>query len=251
MIKFFQHIRKAMINENRVSKYMLYAIGEIVLVVIGILIALQINSWNQLRQQNNQEKIYLEDLKRDLIFDIETLDEKIVQNETSIENVTKVLTLISSKTDFSDADKMNLYQLLIPICGETYFIPEQGTIHQIEASSAGSYLRNKALKDQIFRYYSSREREGKNMEQSIQLYQHHFITPNILSIGIDRVFSEVAFNGNYELDTIDFASLLKNKEFNIALFMKKVGATNQNGFYQIAQKEAEQIIALIDDELEK
>jgi len=46
MIKFFRHIRQRMIKENRFSKYILYAIGEIVLVVTGILIALQLNNWN-------------------------------------------------------------------------------------------------------------------------------------------------------------------------------------------------------------
>lgn len=251
MIKFFRHIRQRMIKENRISKYLLYAIGEIVLVVIGILIALQINNWNQQRQQNDQEKIYLEDLKRDLIFDIETLDDKAAQNETAIENVTKVLTLISSKTDFSVEDKLKLYVLLDPLCSESYFIPEQGTIHQIEASSAGDYIQNKALKDQVFRYYSSREREGKNMEHSIQLYQHHYITPNVLSIGVDPALSEVAFNGTYDLESTDFSSLLKNKQFITALFIKKSASTKQNKMYQRAQKEAEQIIALIDDELKK
>jgi hypothetical protein len=50
MIKFFRHIRQRMLNENRFSRYFLYAIGEIVLVVIGILIAVQINDWNELRK---------------------------------------------------------------------------------------------------------------------------------------------------------------------------------------------------------
>jgi len=56
MIKFFRHIRQRMIKENRVSKYLLYAIGEIVLVVIGILIALQINNWNSERKEANLEE---------------------------------------------------------------------------------------------------------------------------------------------------------------------------------------------------
>ena len=251
MIKFFRHIRQRMIKENRVSKYLLYAIGEIVLVVIGILIALQINTWNQQRERNNQETIYLEDLRNDFLFDLETLDQKVAQNDKAIENAKEVLTLISSKTDFSDEDKMKLYVLLLPLCGESYFIPEQGTIHQIEASSSGNYIRNKALKDQIFRYHSSREREEKNMEQSIQIYQHHFITPNVLSIGMDPVFSEMAFNESYEFDPVDVSSLMKNKQFITALFMKSAGATNQNNVYRSVQKEAEQIVALINDELKK
>ena len=54
MIKFFRRIRQNMIKENRASKYMLYAIGEIVLVVIGILFALQINNWNIDQIKNKQ-----------------------------------------------------------------------------------------------------------------------------------------------------------------------------------------------------
>jgi hypothetical protein len=55
MIKFFRKIRQNMIKENRVSKYLLYAIGEIVLVVIGILIALSINNWNENQKLKNEE----------------------------------------------------------------------------------------------------------------------------------------------------------------------------------------------------
>ena len=47
MIKFFRKIRQKLLTQNKFSKYLLYAVGEIVLVVIGILIALQINNWNQ------------------------------------------------------------------------------------------------------------------------------------------------------------------------------------------------------------
>jgi type II secretory pathway pseudopilin PulG len=63
MIKFFRQIRQQMIKENRVSKYLLYAIGEIVLVVIGILIALQINTWNEVKktQKFEQEILFLID----------------------------------------------------------------------------------------------------------------------------------------------------------------------------------------------
>lgn len=61
MIKFFRHIRQRMIKENRISKYLLYATGEIVLVVIGILIALQINNWNENRKEADQaEELFAE-----------------------------------------------------------------------------------------------------------------------------------------------------------------------------------------------
>lgn len=69
MIIFFRYIRKSLLRGNRISTYLLYALGEIVLVVIGILIALQINTWNQNRLNNTLEKEYycrlLEDVKQD------------------------------------------------------------------------------------------------------------------------------------------------------------------------------------------
>ena len=81
MIKFFRKIRQKMIKENKVSKYFLYAIGEIVLVVIGILIALQINNLNQSKQDQNQLKASLEFVKQNLNEDIKNLNKQIEYNE--------------------------------------------------------------------------------------------------------------------------------------------------------------------------
>ena len=59
MIKFFRKIRQRLLTENKFSKYLLYAIGEIVLVVIGIMIALEVNNWNQTRKQlDNEVQLY-------------------------------------------------------------------------------------------------------------------------------------------------------------------------------------------------
>ena len=73
MIKFFRKIRQQLLTANKFSKYLLYAIGEIVLVVIGILVALQINQWNTNTKNNSLEKIYLQRLKADVNWNIEEL----------------------------------------------------------------------------------------------------------------------------------------------------------------------------------
>jgi len=64
MIKFFRHIRKSLLMENKTSKYFKYAIGEIVLVVIGILIALQINNWNEESKNKTFELKMLSEVKK-------------------------------------------------------------------------------------------------------------------------------------------------------------------------------------------
>ena len=75
MTKFFRHIRQKLLSEDNFSKYLLYAIGEIVLVVIGILIALQINNWNEQRKKNEQLTQYRKNLIAELNFDLKRLDD--------------------------------------------------------------------------------------------------------------------------------------------------------------------------------
>ena len=70
MIKFFRHIRQSLINQNRTKKYLLYAIGEIILVVIGILIALQINNSNEIHKNKQEELKILKAMHNNLVNDL-------------------------------------------------------------------------------------------------------------------------------------------------------------------------------------
>ena len=76
MIKFFRKIRQNLLMENKTGKYLKYAIGEILLVVIGILIALSINNWNEKRKARIEEKILLSNLKDDFKQAISSLERK-------------------------------------------------------------------------------------------------------------------------------------------------------------------------------
>ncbi len=77
MIKFFRRIRQRLLSESKFSKYLLYAIGEIVLVVIGILIALQINNWNEAKNINEAKTKTLQHIKKEILSNqkfIESVD---------------------------------------------------------------------------------------------------------------------------------------------------------------------------------
>ena len=67
MIKFFRKIRYKLMEQNKTGKYLKYAIGEIVLVVIGILIALQINNWNEARKVENSKQALMLALKSEMV----------------------------------------------------------------------------------------------------------------------------------------------------------------------------------------
>ncbi len=75
MIKFFRKIRQNLLLENKTGKYLKYAIGEILLVVIGILIALSINNWNEQRKTNELLNLYQENIVFELEQDLKHLSE--------------------------------------------------------------------------------------------------------------------------------------------------------------------------------
>ena len=92
MIKFFRNIRKNLLSEGKTNKYLKYAIGEIALVVIGILIALQINNWNQNRLQKAQLNSILKSVKEDLITDTTVVAQVIKFYDTINKYSNKVIT---------------------------------------------------------------------------------------------------------------------------------------------------------------
>ena len=107
MLKFFRKIRQKLLSENKFSKYLIYAIGEIVLVVIGILIALSINNWNENRKNNNELSKILIFVKNDLKAD--TLGLKIpleAYKKTNL-NIQKILDKEIPKSYFDTINKVN------------------------------------------------------------------------------------------------------------------------------------------------
>ena len=103
MIKFFRHIRKKLLSENKFSKYLLYAIGEIVLVVIGILIALQINNWNENRKQNIREYAVLEELKQGLEANKNILEKRKLRFKQLQYRSKKLITHLEAKRTYHDS----------------------------------------------------------------------------------------------------------------------------------------------------
>src|SRR6056300_1755617 len=109
MFKFFRRIRQSLIGENQFNKYLLYAIGEIILVVIGILIALQINNWNENRKEKAQVQTYYNQLLEELELDINAITFSIKRLENDRKQYQTIKNLL--KTPNLPIDSiLNIYE---------------------------------------------------------------------------------------------------------------------------------------------
>lgn len=103
MLKFFRKIRQRLLSESKFSKYLLYAIGEIVLVVIGILIALQINTWNTQNQRHKQEISILKEILVNLKDDIEQIDDELYSDKVVMDADSVLISYIRSGGTYNDS----------------------------------------------------------------------------------------------------------------------------------------------------
>ena len=122
MIKFFRHIRQSLINQNQMGKYLKYAIGEILLVVIGILIALQINIWNENRKSLKQGQALMKELLEEFQFHISSFDfglERQIEKLERQQHILKTKNLEQLRSD-SLLDILGLANIDINITTNTY-----------------------------------------------------------------------------------------------------------------------------------
>lgn len=148
MIKFFRHIRRSLINDNQMSKYFKYAIGEILLVVIGILLALQINNWNENRKLNNYEAQLLKQLEVDLQRNAKDLELNIILQNKVINSSALLLEHIEAKRPYHDSLSKHMANTVL----WTKFIVSKGAYKTIESKGL-DLITDLELRDLIFRIY--------------------------------------------------------------------------------------------------
>jgi Family of unknown function (DUF6090) len=152
MIKFFRHIRKDLIQSNKTGKYIKYAIGEILLVVIGILIALQINNWNESSKNNNLETNYLTRIYKDLENDL-------IQFNTTIklaqERNNRVLFLEEALQDSQLVYTSGDYFIKSIVYANYTFRPaiSNHSFEELKSSGRLALIKNEDLRVAIAKYY--------------------------------------------------------------------------------------------------
>ena len=145
MIKFFRHIRQTLLMENKTSKYFKYAIGEIILVVIGILIALQINNWNELNKERGVELETLKDLKVEIEQNI-----LVFEKHLNIKRVGKTnIDVYINKLKAGNTKVEDIIAFYDKGYGGGTYNPSNGVLNSVINSGNINTLTNKKLKYEL------------------------------------------------------------------------------------------------------
>jgi len=189
MIKFFRKIRQQLAYDNNVSKYTRYAIGEIVLVVIGILIALQINNWNNEEIAKKSETILLNQLQADLkVSQGELIDVKSFHLERA-RACTKILNAFWAPENQNDSIE-NL--IGVPLSNRIYS-PILGTAKSLINSGNIDLISSVELKNSIISYVEKIEYTLKDIERYEETYYRNGIN-EIKKIIPNTILSKEYFN---------------------------------------------------------
>ena len=241
MIPFFRKIRKTLADDNKPLKYLRYAIGEIVLVVIGILIALSINNWNENRKRQNEELILLADVKNNLETTLSSFRSDTIYNANTIVQYHKIENYIDNDLPYS-IELDSVFGILTFWSGPTI----TATAYNSLQSKGLDLIKNEALKQDIINMYEEvlkglftdyENGESKLSEVIVDpFFVKHVKRLNNKSLNLAR--------------PNDFESLKKNQEFSNIL--SAIIRQRKRGilYYTVVMNQIETLIDEIENEID-
>lgn len=254
MIKFFRKIRYKLLSENKTAKYFKYAIGEIFLVVIGILIALFLNNLNQKNTIHKQQENYLRLIKQEMISNINSLAVEKGELSGVLKGTWKILNICNSNALIENLSEEDLSKTMaLTIRSDIFIQYENGALNQIIFSGGLKDIENDSIRGILASW------EGKTKSVRLQEEQVNDIIEKIKNLlskyGDTRsLIDEVGYSEILELDETNIKgsnkNLLKLKEFeNVFFELILSGKALQQISYTNFENEMQSLIDLINQEL--
>jgi len=195
-------------EKNKSGMYLKYAIGEIVLVVIGILIALSINNWNENRKNRISESEYYCKLLADFELDRQNIAELYKESEHKIETSKRLLLELNNK----NKDKSFLVNNYLQALRTNAFVPSKVAMTDLVSSGRLNLLTNDSLKNDLVRYYGELDKllyqleinRSKSLERAflyddINQFGHQYFDYVAKSLG-NEILATLPIN-NWHLDS--------------------------------------------------
>ena len=246
MIKFFRKIRKNLLSQNKFSQYLLYAIGEIILVVIGILIALQINNWNESRQKKNLERDYLSEIKENLVRDTLNINKTLDFSSKKIDSIVNSLALFEQAKKGLPYFKSFSPKMAI-LTDHVIFEPVRTGFDNMVSSEKIGLISNKKLRAELSNYYSDFSFRDGTQKRILQITRD--FTDDIVSKAMSKELMQSFIGLELDLKSASEINIHSDeKVISTLLIMLQVTGSLNN---ELTEKKAtiKDILAKIETEL--
>jgi len=194
MLKFFRKIRQNLIMENKTGKYLKYAIGEIVLVVIGILIALSVAEWNNSRHDNKTEIRLLKELHKGISEDLKTINTDLEIVNTCIADLIELDSLL--KVDTPIANEYH-YKLFGNVYGLRYLNLNKALYEDLKATGLG-IIKDEKTRSQIIKVFEDNYPYLAGFKQ-IELLVNQVNRPYYLTNFVELKFKKYAKPKDFQI----------------------------------------------------
>ncbi len=195
MLPFFRKIRYRSAEDNQFFKYSRYAIGEIVLVVIGILIALQVNNWNEDRKERTIEIRYLQNLKSDLENDSLALLEIRAYRMNTVKAAQDLLSIANSGS-IEDVYEVDSLYWAIGVWWE--FIPNDNTFQELISSGRLNLIEDESIKKSLMKLSKDYDQIVVDRNHMRREYDQYLYDQMVSSINLLRTKNPRDFNDQWE-----------------------------------------------------
>ncbi|WP_298536122.1 DUF6090 family protein [uncultured Algibacter sp.] len=249
MIKFFRNIRKKLLKEGNTTKYFKYAIGEIVLVVIGILIALQINNWNENRIERVEEKQLLTNLKSEMIGNQERLEEMIKFHEHINTLMVEFSTYFGPEQEPIEIEKFESY--ISSLLWTPYYSPQKGVFNSIISSAKLGLIKKDILSFKISSITSLETAYNSILDHLSTLSSDHFATHIIDKYPLINMRTGELTAHKRSAFPLDQKKILQSVEFETLSNLKRLNTSEAIIQAKELHQAQDEIINLIDVELKR
>ena len=251
MLFLLRNIRRKLMSENKVTTYLLYAVGEIVLVVVGILIAVSIDNWNTEKSNRQKEIQYLKNIRLDLQKDLLSLDTlSRFRNDKAV----RCRLLIEYMDGKSIHDLTEVTFAISTSIWEQHFIPNNTTFTELANSGNLSLISNDSIKEVLLELESLYDLNKAEIDHETFDYREYISKPISKHIRLDRfthsfMTQTTATDAGITLQEVE--QLLQDLQYRNGLHITSFMSDYCVLQYELIESMTSRLIALIDLELER
>ena len=213
MLRLFSSIRQNLVNEGKTSRYVRYAVGEVLLIMVGILLALQVQTWNQNRMLEQERRELIKNLESDFQANLLSVKEGLLQAEQEIQIIKRfMVSIMTEGSSITEEDWFSFHEALI---SSLRYRPLLASYHAAVSGGSMNLLKDLSLHELLLEYVEKNHQFQTYVRLAYENYflgEVPFLRHTVGSLPSIAPYLEVPKQKHFELSLSERKTWFKQKE---------------------------------------